>query len=76
MFERPRDRAALLAFLGAMLLVGLHVVPAAAGVGANKYVHVLRLFAAAMYMGMLVPGLLNVERAGGLDEWEAQLVEE
>jgi len=75
MFDRPRDRAALLGFLGVLVVVGLHVVPAALGFGANKYVHVLRLFAAATYLGMLLPGLRNVERAGGLEEWEATLEE-
>ena len=76
MFERPRDRAALLGFVGAMGVVGLHVVPAAAGFGANRYVLVLRLFSAAAYLGMVVPGLLNVERAGGLEAWETNLTEE
>jgi hypothetical protein len=76
MFDRPRDRAALLGFVGALVVVGLHVVPAAAGLGANRYVLVVRLFGAAAYLGMVVPGLLNVERAGGVEAWEADLTEE
>jgi len=76
MFDRPRDRAALLGFVGALVVVALHVVPSALGYAASGHVHVFRWFSMVLYMTLLFPGLLNVEKAGGIDEWEAHLAEE
>ena len=76
MFDRPRDRAALLGFVGALVVVALHVVPSALGYGANGHIHAFRWFGIVLYLSLAFPGLLNVERAGGIEEWEAQLSEE